>query len=389
MRGFESVKSNNSRDTKREDELFDIYKLSKEAKNEWVTIRLLPGDILPIKKHWISIEGKEGKEIRIPRMCVSFDPDSDDALRGMKCPYCKIPHQSRDNPEAPAQYDFKYFSEAIIRDLQESEPSKKAKLTKHEEKTGFKEAGSKAWTPVRVIPMTKGNVIRINQLAERNMHKDPEGKGKKAYSLTDAKFGCDIEIKFRDEKGVAPGDRYVIEKGDHTPLTKEEKKYLRFDLSDWEGIYDQLGRLDEEGALKDYKKLDVLGMADSDDDEDDDDSMSLGRSKKKGKDAGKESKKSKKSLLDEDEDDEDDKPRKKKGKKSRDEDEDDKPKKKKKRLLDDEDEDDKPKKKKKRLLDDDEDDKPAKKKKKSSDGDKKKKKKSSDDDAPKKKKKKK
>ena len=413
-RGFGDIQDNSRRDNLRESDIFEIFPLAKKANGNWVSIRLLNLDLLPIKKHWIKIMGgkDKDKEIKIPRLCVAFDPDNQNKpLRGMKCPYCGIAH-GNDESGAPAQYDYKWYAQAIIRDEQAAAPRKMPKLTKKEQKSGKKEMGSDSWTPVQCIPLTNSLASKIRELGERNIHtvKDKKSgkKSKQAFQVNDDKYGCDIEIKYNPKK--SPAERYTIERGDHTPLTKEEKEYLTWDFENWEEIYDLLGRLNETDAMADYKKMDVLGGesqvdGDDDDDEDDDDDMALGR-KKKG---GKADKKKRRSMEDDDDDDEDEdddeRPSKsKKSSKSRkmlDDDEDD-----------DDDEDERPSKKKKSSKDkksskksskksksdddDDEDDAPKKKKKKSSDkvksSDKKKKKKSSDDDdddAPKKKKKKK
>lgn len=419
-RGFDNISDNSKRDSLRESDIFEIYPLAKKAAGGWVSIRLLETDLLPIKKHWIKIMGgkDKDKEIKIPRLCVSFDPDNaGKPLRGMKCPYCGIAH-GNDESGAPAQYDFKWYAQAIVRDEQETQPRKLPKHTKQELKTKKKEKGSESWTPVFCIPLTNSLAGRIKELGERNIHnvKDKKSgkKSKQAFQVNHPKYGCDIEIKYNAKK--SPAERYSIERGEHKPLTEEEKEYLTWDFENWEEIYDLLGRLSEADALADFKKMDVLGVEpdDSDDDEDDDDDgMSLGKKGKKSKKSRKDdddeddeddederpSKKSKKSkpskskrLLDDDEDDEDeddededDRPSKKSKKSSKDK-KSVKSKKSKKSSRDDDDEDD----------EDDEDEKPKKKKKKTSSADKssvkKKKKKSSDDDEdekPKKKKKKK
>lgn len=407
-RGFGDIQDNSKRDSLRESEIFEIFPLSKKANGNWVSIRLLDLDLLPIKKHWIKIMGgkDKDKEIKIPRMCVNFDPDNQGKpLNGMKCPYCGIAH-GNDESGAPAQYDYKWYAQAIIRDEQAAAPRKMPKLSKSEQKTGKKEMGSESWTPVMCIPLSNSLAGKIKELGERNIHtvKDKKSgkKSKQAFQVNHPKYGCDIEIKYNPKK--SPAERYTIERGDPTPLTGDEKEYLTWDFDNWNEIYDMLGRLNEEAALADFKKMDVLGVntndSDDGDDEDDDDDMALGRNKKKG---GKASKKKGRNDDDddEDEDDEDDdrpsKSKKSKATKSRkmlddDEDEDD-----------EDDEDDRPSKSKKSKKsakssksskskkskksdddDEDEDDKPLKKKKKSSDkvksSDKKKKKKSSDDD---------
>lgn len=415
-RGFGDIQDNSKRDSLRESEIFEIFPLAKKANGQWVSIRLLDLDLLPIKKHWIKIMGgkDKDKEIKIPRMCVSFDPDNQNKpFKGMKCPYCGIQH-GNDESGAPAQYDYKWYAQAIIRDEQAAAPRKMPKMTKKEQKSGKKEMGSESWTPVQCIGLSNSLASRIKELGERNIHtvKDKKSgkKSKQQFQVNDPKYGCDIEIKYNPKK--SPAERYTLERGDHTPLTKDEQAYLTWDFDNWNEIYDLLGRLDENAAMADFKKMDVLGGAsqvdeDDDLDDDEDDDMALG---KKGKSKGKADKKKRRSMDDDDdeddEDDEDEDDRRSSKKKS-------KSKSKSRALLDDDeddkdDEDDEPKKKKKSSKDkksskssskvkskkskksddddEDEDDEPKKKKKSSSV---KSKKKSSKDDEPKKKKKKK
>lgn len=147
------------------------------------------------------------KEIKIPRLCVAFDPDNQNKpLRGMKCPYCGIAH-GNDESGAPAQYDYKWYAQAIIRDEQAAAPRKMPKLTKKEQKSGKKEMGSDSWTPVQCIPLTNSLASKISELGERNIHtvKDKKSgkKSKQAFQVNDDKYGCDIEIKY-NPKNLRP-----------------------------------------------------------------------------------------------------------------------------------------------------------------------------------------
>ena len=325
-RGFGDIQDNSKRDSLRESEIFEIFPLSKKANGNWVSIRLLDLDLLPIKKHWIKIMGgkDKDKEIKIPRMCVNFDPDNQGKpLNGMKCPYCGIAH-GNDESGAPAQYDYKWYAQAIIRDEQAAAPRKMPKFTKKEQKTGKKEMGSESWTPIMCIPLSNSLAGKIKELGERNIHtvKDKKSgkKSKQAFQVNHPKYGCDIEIKYNPKK--SPAERYTIERGDHTPLTGDEKEYLTWDFDNWNEIYDMLGRLNEEAAMADFKKMDVIGVNtndsdDGDDEDDEDDDMALGRKKKVGK-ADKKKRRSDDDDDDEDDDeDEDDRPSKsKKSKKS-------------------------------------------------------------------------
>lgn len=397
-RGFDAVSDNSSRDNLRESDLWEIYPLAKKAAGQWTTLRILSLDFLPIKKHWVRImAGKEkSKLVKIPVMCVNFDPDSRDPLRGMKCPFCALEHGD-DKSGAPQQVDFKWFVQAISRDEQEAKPRKLPKHTSQEKKTGKKDKDSDSWTPVVVVPITNSLANKIKQLGERNFHmvkdKKTGKKVEKSFPINDPKYGCDVEIKF-DAKAAA-ANKYTVERGKHRPITEEESEYLTWNFDNWEEIYNALGRLDEKAALTEFKRMDIIGGSviedgdDDDDDDDDDDSMSLGKKKKSSK---KDKGGKKRRTLDDDEDeddddddDEDDRKSKKSSKKSKsrklldddeDDDEDEKPKKKKKKSSDDKKSKKSSKKSKKSDDDDDdEDEKPKKKKKKSSSDDKKKKKK--------------
>ena len=67
--------------------------------NKWITIRLMPNVVLPIKQHWIDIlAGKDKRAVRIPKICVSFDPETEQPRKGIKCPYCELGDHADDSP---------------------------------------------------------------------------------------------------------------------------------------------------------------------------------------------------------------------------------------------------------------------------------------------------
>lgn len=368
--------------------LEEVIKMHKWPADEWSQVRFLPGKILPVKRHWISIyAGKDKKEITIPRYCLAFDVNNENAPRMMPnpdykkgsskkkekekfipipCPYCTLAH----GQDTSARYEFFYLANAIIREVQEDMPAraKKIEKTKEEKSTGFKDIRSKAWTPVEVCRITSTVANRVKELGDGNFVK--KGGEKKAFDVTHEKYGIDIRIKFKP-KG-AGSDKYSADKDERTPLTDDEKGYLTWRLD--ESLIEATGRMDLPQALEDFKRMEVVGADEVDDDSEgyslgDDD----GKKKKKGD-------KKKKSAAFDDDDDDEPKSKKKKKSKSRDDD-------------DDDDEDDKPKKGKKKPAfsdddDDDEDDEPKKSSKKTKSKDKVKSKKSKKDDAPAKKKKK-
>ena len=317
-RGFDDVPDSNGYDSVRLEEMFDMFLPSKDANGSWVKFRLLPLAMLPIKTHWVKILTKKGSEVEVPKVCVSFNPDNQsEPLEGRKCPYCKLDHTKDTGNASATTY---YYLNAIIRDEQDNEPSKKKPMTKEEQKTGFKDINSKSWTPVRVIQLTGGLARRIKDMKQGNMVKGV------AYTATDAKYGFDIQIKYNPK---ASGEaKYSIEKTERTPLTEDELSYLNWNLDEFDEIYDKLGRLDTASALRDFKTLKVRGGDIHDDDEaEDEDDDGEGYTAKKKKPAGKAKRKP---VYDEEEEDDDDdippskkKPAAKKKSKFADDDEDD------------------------------------------------------------------
>lgn len=340
-------KTGNS-DSARIDELIDMINFNDYA-DEYVDLRFLDKPIISVKQHWIKLyAGKEKKEVTVPRYCVAHNAEDENTPKeGVECPYCDIPH----GKDKTASARFFYLANAIVREIQEDEPRKKAKPTKKELKSGFKEPGTKTWTPVRVVRIPSTLAARIQELGELNIVK--KGGKKKAFDVSDNRYGVDVKVKYKPK---APGtDKYSADKDDErSPLTEEEKEYLCYNLCD--ALLDMAGRMSPDNAIEDLKRMSLVGAEDLDDDEDD--GIDLGGKKKKGK---KGKKKSKSAFeeddddLDEDEDEEDDDdedepPRRSKSKKKKSSKSKTKSKakaKKKKRSYDDEDEDEKPKRSKK------------------------------------------
>lgn len=379
-KGFKGLKpKTGNKDSIRLEELIDVQKFPDD---KWLQLRFIEKvDPLVVKQHWIKIlGGKDKREITIPRFCIAFDPnDPETPKEGINCPYCEI-SSGKDGAQRASEF---FLINAIVRDIQEEEPAKKAKHTESEKKTGFKDLRSKSWTPVRVIRLPGTLVARIQELGETNMVKDKKTKEKRQYDASDSKHGFDVQIKYKPK--AAGTDKYSCDKvdGGSTPLTSEEKEYLVYKLD--EALLDLAGRMGQKQANEDFKRMEISGDIPEDDD-DDDDEKPKGK-KKKGRSLddddedddvpSNKKKKSKKPFEDDEDDDEDDeeddedeKPKKKsskskskvkdkkKSKKSKDDDDED-----------DEDEDEKPKKKsskekskskdkpkKKKVVDDDDDD---------------------------------
>lgn len=300
-RGFDNINPNaNSRGDKlKPEEIWDIFKFTDHS--GYVSVRFLPTDILPVKTHWIKIlAGKDKKEIKIPKICISFDPDNEAvALDGTDCPYCNLSH----GQDGACQTSTAYYANVIVRDLQEDMPRKLPPHTKSEKETGYKDIKSRSWTPVRVVRLPAGLAGKIQEMRERN--KDKKGN---MYPVSHEEYGIDIAIKFDDSKSGT--DKYQIDKEERSPLDDEELEYLTYDLS--VECIDMLGRENQEQADAEFKRLDIVGEDEIDDEDDEEDD--LPRRGKKGSKGRRRA--SVDDEEDEEDDDEDDLPRSRRGKKS-------------------------------------------------------------------------
>ena len=335
-KSFQDAKPRTGGDEKRIDEVIDLLKLPEK---EYVTMRLI-GPVVAYAQHWFDYIGpKSGKEVRIAKVCLAFDPETEDFDAEKVCPYCETGNKPTVN----------YLTNAILRDLQENEPAKRGKMTDSEKKTGFKEKASKTWTPVKVVRATATVATKIQNLSNANKVKDKKTGETVAKPLSDEKYGRDIQL-FYDSKAKGAA-KYDVQKGDdRKPLTDEEKEYLVWNI---EGVLkpEPLNRAQEEAdkfsgkagkkkGKEDYEEEDdepksKKGKGKSKKDSDDDDGYFDGSDDDAGSDSDDEPKskkdkgKSKKSKKDSDDDedessdadadsdgdaDSDDEPKSKKGK---------------------------------------------------------------------------
>lgn len=251
------------------------------------------GDVSASLMYWITIETAKG-EFNIGKPSLAYDPELDTIDDAVEDPYRDIP-----NPVKETKH---YYVNVIDRDLQEDEPKKKGKPTKDEKKTGLKTKGSEAWTPVRVLRITPKVAGELQALRQLNKHKV---KGARvACDITDEKYGIDIFFSFNKDAD-SPGDMYKVQKGDHSPLTDEEKGYLVWDLTK---IHQKESL---EVARKEAENLSGKSPESEEDDEDEDDLPAKSKKKKKSSKDDAPKKKKKKSSRDDD-----DAPKKKKKKSS-------------------------------------------------------------------------
>ncbi|QJT71188.1 hypothetical protein GR11A_00151 [Vibrio phage vB_VcorM_GR11A] len=296
-RGFGGLKTGGDKPKRLADQV-EMLQLPKDG--TWTTVRII-GEVYSTATRWIDIITQKG-QISIPKTALNYDAETDDFDSTIEDPYESIP-----NPQRVAK---EHYVNVLVRDLEDSEP-KKNKPTSKEKESGFKDKSSKSWTPIRVLRVPPGLAGKLASLIALNKHKTK--KGTEAFELSDPEFGCDVHVAYDESK--SPSEKYSVQKADHSPLSKSEKKLLVWDIL---GNMTQPETLDAARAEAEKLMAKAPVDEDADDDGDDDDDFKVkDKKKKKGKDKkskskdDKPAKKSKKSKLDIDDDFKDDKKSKK------------------------------------------------------------------------------
>lgn len=206
---------------------------TKNGKPGWVTIRLF-GPVYSDAFFWAKAKQGSTKSFRVS--CRCYDPDTHQCVPEKYDPwydeYRRECDENIDRKDRLLQYSRYFYMQAIVRKLQDNMPAKN-RLTAQEKKTGFKDPDSDSYTPVVVVQLTPKILSAIQDMKEDNIVKLKSGT-RKAYHVTDEKFGRDIMIKKDMSPGVAPGDIYQVKlavDSGRTPLTEEEKEYLTWDMN--------------------------------------------------------------------------------------------------------------------------------------------------------------
>ena len=206
---------------------------TKNGKAGWVTIRLF-GPVYSDAFFWAKAKQGSNKSFRVS--CRCYDPDTHQCVPEKYDPwydeYRRECDENIDRKDRLLQYSRYFYMQAIVRKLQDNIPAKN-NITAQEKKTGFKDPDSDSYTPVVVVQLTPKILSAIQDMKEDNVVRLKSGT-RKAYNVTDEKFGRDIMIKKDMSPGVAPGDIYQVKlavDSGRTPLTEEEKVYLTWDMN--------------------------------------------------------------------------------------------------------------------------------------------------------------
>lgn len=212
----------------------DVVDLQKLPDGKYLCVRLL-GGVMVTGSYWVTTLKRDKSKGQFNTGCCSWDPvnrrqdDSiEDAWRDFERELVEagVPRQDR-----IVRFATGYYMNAIIRSIQDDEPSRKPKATEEEIESGFKDKDSNTWTPVRVLSLPVSVLDQIQKLKSINTARVKSKTGSvqtKAFDINHPKFGCDVMIMYDSSKAGAA--KYSVQKGDRTPLTDEEKEYLPYDL---------------------------------------------------------------------------------------------------------------------------------------------------------------
>lgn len=229
----------------------ELVQLAEFPHGKWVRIRLF-GDTYPYGTHWVKTKKKDGGEATFPTPCLAFDGTTGRKDSTLDCPWC-------DHTGKEIRFSTDYFVNGIMRGLKA--PRDLTEPTDEEAESGLKQMDSDTWTPIRAVRMPSSLARSVKELKSLNVHETESGS--ENFSVLHPKFGCDILVKFN--KDAAPAQRYTVQLSDKTPLTKAEKAYLIWDLSDLQ----QVPSLEE--TKKEYTSWSKRNGHSSEDGDDDDD----------------------------------------------------------------------------------------------------------------------
>lgn len=249
------------------------------ADGDPVTVRFI-GPVVARMLYKVKVMKRDGTPTEITKVSLAFDPATESMNPKIKCPYAAL-------PKSIASGRVVYFGNAIVRPLQEDKPRKDKPMTKAEAKTGLKDIGSDAWTPVRVVRIVPSLMERLQALVKRNKVKI---KGEtKTFTPEHPKYGFDLDLSF-NKKSKTPANMYGADAADspsgdrQSPLSEEEKEYLVWDL---EKLFEPE---DLETARAEAKSLKERWLKEHPEDGDDDDTPPRGKgSSKKRRDEDDES----------------------------------------------------------------------------------------------------
>lgn len=213
-------------------DIVDLYKLPNQT---YVRLRLI-GGVMQTGSYWATTRKKDGSTGQFMVGCNSWNPETHTQDDSKADPWRDFEREQIEagvsRTDRLVRFSSNYFMNAIVRSIQDAEPTRKSEHTDQEKESGFKEKDSDSWTPVRVISLPASVLDAIQKMKEINIVKLKKKDGTvvtKKFDMNHPKYGCDVLIMYDPAKAGA--SKYTVNKGDgRTPLTEEEQEYLTYDL---------------------------------------------------------------------------------------------------------------------------------------------------------------
>ena len=192
-----------------------------------VTLRFF-GPVYVIHNHWFST--KKGK--KFPLACPSFDPQTQMFVQG-KCPVeddfnvpLLVEEAKTVNPH------FNEETDPSIKDIKAIKAHMQGfgHVIVRNQSFQMNESGiPRPWQAIKLQPSVLFSLIKLKSMNRCTI-------GGKIYEadIADPYWGRDVHIMYNSSERN-PQARYIINLGDHTPLTEVEKTYLT-QLYDWKNI---------------------------------------------------------------------------------------------------------------------------------------------------------
>lgn len=226
---FDSVKTNSRPEKSQPSDKVTVFKFPPK---KWITFRCA-GPIHSYATGWIKTKKKDGKSVKFPVVMPSYDPETQQFDSTIYDPWYGVWQGQKDvdREDQLVQLSTKYYTNMICRSVQKQMPGTLVKATSGERKSGFKDKDSDTWTPWVAVSLPAGAIAKIKDLKGTNVVESAKTGNSKAYSVADAKYGCDIRIMYDPDK--SPAEQYSVQTTNkRTPITEEEQAFLRWDTSD-------------------------------------------------------------------------------------------------------------------------------------------------------------
>lgn len=213
-------------------DLVEVYD-KNNYKNSQKRVRLL-GPVVSQCWHSVQCERRKDDSGNAPKgmsadfwfyvPCLNYNPHTMQ-YEDHDCPFCKA--------KVPSQ--IRYYTNAIIRDLEDTAPANKGVRTEEEKIAKFlgenkfylKESKeTPAFTPVRVLEIPRSMTSKLKNIESTNYYMDENGRRVNA-KLCDLQYGVDLFFFYNPDK--EPANMYDVVRdvdSGKTPISKEYRREL-------------------------------------------------------------------------------------------------------------------------------------------------------------------